>query len=221
MRRASGWLTIHVNFLPQTIQGRLQHGFRRARPARHRLQRGLERVGLVAPGVLTRLKPGKVGRLRLLLSFRLWSAVYEDLQSLRQRGWLTTYHNATGQLEQSAITVIGTGEARLDYILAATERDIFYDAPMDRLGSPDSGVEWSPSVSPMASVSLKKLGYWPLLPWPFQNAAKRRMQECVEQAHRRNITARFWGHSSDPSSRLGGLWREAIWKATLDAGADW
>lgn len=58
--------------------------------------------------------------------------VQEQLEGLRSKGYLT-YFNGTHTVP-GAITVVGTGNTPFDMVIAnTTYRDIFFDAPLDRL----------------------------------------------------------------------------------------
>ncbi|EOD45275.1 putative rrna biogenesis protein [Neofusicoccum parvum UCRNP2] len=74
----------------------------------------------------------------LLLDFKdrspaLWAAVQAQLQPLRNRGWLTRWDRERGARVTRAVTVVATGDAPFDAIVGAAHRDVFYDAPLDRL----------------------------------------------------------------------------------------
>lgn len=59
-----------------------------------------------------------------------WPYVLEQLQPLRERGWLTYVEN--GKLVKGPVTVVGTGNTRFDLLTAnETYRDVFFDAPLD------------------------------------------------------------------------------------------
>lgn len=139
---------------------------------------------------------------------RLYYEVLRDLQPLRSAGYLTTY-NSSGMFP-SAITVVGSGDARLDLIKAAEQRDLFFDAPLDRLHEFDFGSE----ISPMASVSLVKTGYSVF--FPYRSAPLEKIQSWVNTAHSKGIAARFWGTPNFPKAS-----RDTVWSILMSHGADW
>lgn len=85
--------------------------------------------------------------------FYLHPILIPYLESLRARKLLTTYDAVTKKLNTRPITVICSGKCRLEDVLAQQPRDIFYDAPLERLGD----FNYGPEVAPLASVSLVKL----------------------------------------------------------------
>ena len=74
----------------------------------------------------------------LLVDFKtegqnLWPVVSQQLQPLRERGYLT-YFNGTDVIE-GPITVVATGNAPFNKVVEnAHYRDIFFDAPLELLG---------------------------------------------------------------------------------------
>ncbi|CAG8254520.1 unnamed protein product [Penicillium salamii] len=80
--------------------------------------------------------------LLLLVDFKTagpatWHAVSKHLGPLRDRGYLTHFNGE--ELIQGPITVIGTGNTPFNLVTAnTTYRDIFFDAPLDRLVDEDS-----------------------------------------------------------------------------------
>lgn len=79
-------------------------------------------------------------------------AVEEQLEPLRSGGYLT-YFNGTDVIP-SAITVVGTGNTPFDMLVANTTfRDIFFDAPLDRLW--EKSKSW---VLPSESANRAALG---------------------------------------------------------------
>ena len=62
-----------------------------------------------------------------------WPVLQEQLAPLRDRGYLT-YFNGTNVIERP-ITVVGTGRTPYELLVKnSSYRDIFFDAPLDRLG---------------------------------------------------------------------------------------
>jgi hypothetical protein len=52
--------------------------------------------------------------------------------------------------------VVGTGNTPLDKVLAAAQRDLFYDAPIQDITNspPAGGIEWGPEIAPLASANF-------------------------------------------------------------------
>lgn len=80
----------------------------------------------------------------LLVDFKtdgheLWSELMNQLSPLREAGYLTQF-NGTDVVERP-ITVVGSGYVPFDLVVAnTTHRDIFCDAPLDRLS--DTSAKW-------------------------------------------------------------------------------
>ncbi len=95
----------------------------------------------------------------LLLDFKsdsegLWLAVQMALDPLRGKGWLRHWNGTSHSITEGPITIVATGNAPLDRILAnLTYRDVFYDAPLDKVGDP----LYNTSTSYYASTSLHKV----------------------------------------------------------------
>ncbi|KAK9854522.1 hypothetical protein MYU51_003583 [Penicillium brevicompactum] len=66
-----------------------------------------------------------------------WHAVSKHLAPLRDRGYLTYFNGE--ELIQGPVTVIGTGNTPFNLVAAnSTYRDIFFDAPLEKLVDEDS-----------------------------------------------------------------------------------
>ncbi|KAH6642021.1 hypothetical protein C7974DRAFT_302130 [Boeremia exigua] len=66
---------------------------------------------------------------------RIFPYVSAQISAFREKGYLTYYNGA--ETIQGPITVVATGNAPFDAIIAnTTYRDIFFDAPLDRLAAP-------------------------------------------------------------------------------------
>lgn len=64
--------------------------------------------------------------------------VSQQLEALRSKGYLTFWDGE--KVNSRAVTVIGTGNAPFnDVVSNTTYRDIFFDAPLDKLWEPSSG----------------------------------------------------------------------------------
>lgn len=87
-----------------------------------------------------------------------WPKVLEQLQPLRERGWLSYVDNDV--LHKRQITVVGTGETPFDVLMRnTTYRDGFFDAPLVTMWKDppesSSGLDSSPFLMPKASTAPK------------------------------------------------------------------
>ncbi|KII85730.1 hypothetical protein PLICRDRAFT_178761 [Plicaturopsis crispa FD-325 SS-3] len=138
--------------------------------------------------------------------------VLRQLASLRDAGYLTTYHTTNATLNASAITVVGTGNTPLAGIRALSPaRDIFFDAPLDTLAATDIDA----SISPLASTDYSGAVGWSGI-GDIGAAQAANVARLVGDAHARGIKARFW---DTPGWPVGA--RDAVWKALAERGADW
>ena len=180
----------------------------------------------------------------LLIDFKTdgattWPAVEAQLQPFRDRGYLT-YFNGT-ELVPGPITVVGTGNTPFNLVTAnTTYRDIFFDAPLDKLvdnesenlsgfptwqtgglgqglsGMPESitAETFNLTNSYYASVSFKKaIGF----PWPFHFSDKQMdlIRTHVRVAHQHGLKVRYWGLPGWPLSL-----RNHIWRILVQEGVD-
>ncbi|KAJ0418940.1 PLC-like phosphodiesterase [Aspergillus carlsbadensis] len=174
----------------------------------------------------------------LLIDFKTdgeetWDYVVEQLGPLRESGYLT-YYNGT-DIVNGPITVVGTGNTPFNRVAEnATYRDIFFDAPLDRLvdkvdridtpatvqarsgnsGQGLSGISngdiepdtFDTTNSYYASVSFKKaVG----IPWML-HLTDRQVQTIRSQiraAHRQGLKVRYWGTPDWPRSLRNHVWR--------------
>lgn len=141
----------------------------------------------------------------LLLDFKndalkTWTIVQEQLEPLRKRGMLTSWNGTTKEITQRPITVVGTGNAPFEMIIAnSTYRDIFFDAPLDQLNS-----TYSPENSYYASVSFQEgIGKFLFQPsW----SQTRRVKSQIAAASRYGLKARYWDTPSWPIARRNRIW---------------
>lgn len=138
-----------------------------------------------------------------------WSKVVEQLEPLRERGWLTQFSGGT--IHTRPITVVGTGDTPFDILTQnTTYRDYFFDAPLDQL----SGSPFDATNSYYASVSLgSAIGN----PWmgTFSVNQLRKVKQQVREAHVRGLKARYWDLPGWPV-RV----RNAIWDTLVEEGVD-
>ncbi|KAJ5945564.1 RRNA biogenesis protein RRP5 [Penicillium verhagenii] len=171
-----------------------------------------------------------------------WPAVAEQLAPLRDRGYLTHFNGR--EVVPGPITVVGTGNTPFNLAIAnSTYRDIFFDAPLDKLvdieNSNDELVSFSSAKGPSslgqglsgmpdiitantfnttnsfyASVDFKAaIGF----PWPFHFSKYQidLIRTHVRVAHQHGLKVRYWGLPSWPRSL-----RNHIWRILVQEGVD-
>ncbi|KAE8380129.1 PLC-like phosphodiesterase [Aspergillus bertholletiae] len=177
----------------------------------------------------------------LLIDFKTdgdttWNMVAEQLLPLRRRGYLTHFNGT--DMVKGPITVVGTGNTPFNVVAAnTTYRDIFFDAPLEKLAEDDeetadlsseiagqglsglSGDEivadtfnWTNSY--YASVSFRQsIGF----PWLFHLSDRQmnKMKAQIRGAHQRGLKVRYWELPSWPRSL-----RNHIWTVLVREGVD-
>lgn len=163
----------------------------------------------------------------LLVDFKedrelIWTHLMEQLQPLRDLGYLTYFNGS--EILSRPLTIVASGNAPLEQILrSTTHRDIFYDAPLDVLAHPTfstvtdlkmDGSIFNDHNSYYASVGFhKSIGSLPLGRLSQGQLAKIRNQ--VRVAHERGLKVRYWGTPKWPA----GL-RNYVWRALVREGVD-
>jgi hypothetical protein len=169
----------------------------------------------------------------LLVDFKnngrdIFPVVYQQLTALREKGYLT-YFNGQSTIE-GAITVVATGNAPFDLITAnSTYRDIFFDAPLDKLGDETSsndvakrGGQGTVGTSPTshfdstnsyyASTNFGKSIGW-LWFGRISDAQLSLIRSQIRGTKARGLKARYW---SAPKWPLG--LRNKVWKMLVEEG---
>lgn len=138
-----------------------------------------------------------------------WAKVVEQLEPLRQRGWLSFYANGTTHTRP--ITVVGTGNTPFDLLTSnTTYRDYFYDAPLHKLTTADYGAtnSYYASVSFGAAIGSPWMG-------GLGTEQIERIRAHVQAAHARGLKARYWDLPSWPIGT-----RNRLWNVLVNEGVD-
>jgi hypothetical protein len=180
----------------------------------------------------------------LLVDFKtdgatLFPHVEDHLTALREKNYLTYFDGV--KIVPGPITVVGTGNAPFQLITAnSTYRDIFFDAPLDKLttdtslllsgpiisrrndGQGNTGIDPTLGASQFrsdnsyyASVNFKQsIGF----PWRghLSKAQLTKLREQIKAAHDKGLKARYWNTPEWPV----GL-RNHIWRVLVDEGVDY
>lgn len=146
----------------------------------------------------------------LMLDFKengtdLWPSVQQHLTPLREAGYLQ-YWNGTS-LIPGPITIVGTGKAPFDLINAnASYRDIFFDAPLDKLGE---DTKYNHANSYYASVAMSRtIGR--LWGGRLSSAQRAKVQSQIDVARQRGLLARYWATPGWPISLESRVWRDLV-----------
>ncbi|TID18997.1 PLC-like phosphodiesterase [Venturia nashicola] len=184
----------------------------------------------------------------LLVDFKtdgptLFPFVESQLSALREKNYLTYFDGKS--IIKGAVTVVGTGNAPFQLLTAnTTYRDIFFDAPLDKLtptsipsGSPTGGLplplpgisatgggQGSVGVTPSTNFNQENSYYASVnfgrsigFPWRGHLSPKQRhkLRAQIKAAHAKGLKARYW---NTPAWPIGV--RNHVWKVLMDEGAD-
>lgn len=141
--------------------------------------------------------------------------VVQALQPLRSAGYLTTF-NGTG-ITPGPVTVIGTGNTPLDQVQPVENRDYFFDAPLQSLGTTASNI--TKSVSPIASVDFAAV-FGTINGTSFNSSQLATLRQQIATANSKGIGARYWDTPAWPISTRNGVWRTLINEGVALLNAD-
>ncbi|KAH8725756.1 PLC-like phosphodiesterase [Phaeosphaeriaceae sp. PMI808] len=165
----------------------------------------------------------------LLVDFKnngseIYPVVSHHLSALRKKDYLTYFNGET--IIKRPITVVATGNAPFNLISPnTTHRDIFFDAPLDRLATttitphPHTNGQGNVGTSPTshfdstnslyASVNFRQaVG---LVWWRGMSAAQvLTVRAQIRSAHERGLKARYWGTPTWPVGVRNGVWKTLV-----------
>lgn len=135
--------------------------------------------------------------------------VVEALEPLRSRGWLTTFED--GRVRQGPITVVGSGKTPFDVLMGnSTRRDVFFDAPLDRIANQ----AYDETNSYYSSVAIGQ-GLGTVWFGVLRESQLQQLRYQVRQAHDRGLKARYWDLPAWPISA-----RNRVWDTLVSEGVD-
>lgn len=139
-----------------------------------------------------------------------WTKVVEQLEPLRERGWLTYF--ADGTVHSRPVTVVGTGNTPFELVVQnTTYRDTFFDAPLGKLATVnpyDATNSYYASVSFGAALGDTFFGI-------LSEDQMVTMRRQVGEAHDKGLKARYWDLPDWPV-----MVRDSIWDILVDEGVD-
>ncbi|EUC31367.1 hypothetical protein COCCADRAFT_27887 [Bipolaris zeicola 26-R-13] len=169
----------------------------------------------------------------LLVDFKndghaIFPVVSNHLSALREKGYLS-YYNGTSVVS-GAITVVATGNAPFDLITAnSTYRDIFFDAPLDKLNNTSSS---SDTITPDGQGTVGTTpnshfdstnSYYASVNWGstvgwlwfgrLSSAQLAKIRDQIRTAEERGLKSRYW---SAPKWPIG--LRNRVWRILVEEG---
>ncbi|KAF2023685.1 hypothetical protein EK21DRAFT_80296 [Setomelanomma holmii] len=140
-----------------------------------------------------------------------WPAVLAALEPLRSGNWLTTYDGR--EIFNRPVTVIGTGNTVLDDVRKYLPRDMFFDAPLAQLNTPQySNLNAYEAI--IASTNFAA-SFGDVRKGEMNDTQLGLLREQIGDAHEKGIMARYWNQPAYPIGT-----RNAIWRILWDEGVD-
>lgn len=141
--------------------------------------------------------------------FATLAAVQEQLEPLRQKGWLTYWNGTT--IVPGPITHVGTGNTPFAGVLNSsysnsTYRSVFFDAPLDELSSN----KYNASNSYYASVSIHQV-FAGKAKIPHDGLTKAQLATVkaqIDRAATLGLVSRYWDLPAWPVSRRITVWEQ-------------
>lgn len=147
----------------------------------------------------------------LLIDFKsdgheTWPVLLEQLQPLRDQGWLTYFNGE--KLIRGPLTVVGTGNTPFDLVREnKTNRFVFFDAPLKDVLNPayTSENSYYASVQMGSAIGQATFG--------LSDEQVRTLSRQIQDAAEKGLYSRYWDTPSWPISR-----RNKVWFALTDHG---
>ncbi|KAH8600394.1 hypothetical protein B0O99DRAFT_682081 [Bisporella sp. PMI_857] len=128
-------------------------------------------------------------RKRPARSVALGILVNEQLEPLRQNGWLTHWNSSLSYVTTRPVTVVVSGMASFEWWLPiSTYRDIFFDAPLYDIENPQYDV----TNSFYASADIKRAVGKKLSLGKFNSHQRAVIKRQIAAASKKGLKARYW-----------------------------
>lgn len=141
----------------------------------------------------------------LLIDFKsdgheTWPVLLEQLQPLRERGWLTYFDGK--KVVPGPLTIVGTGNTPFDLVEQTnTNRFIFFDAPLDDISNPT----YTSENSYYASAKLSK-AVGPVWFNKLRSSQIETIKSQINAAKEKGLKSRYWSTPSWPVSLRDKVW---------------
>lgn len=140
--------------------------------------------------------------------------VQEQLEPLRTRGWLSTFSD--GKVRYGPVTVVGTGNTPFDAIMQnSTFRDIFFDAPLDKLTEAGAKEKYNNQTSYYTSVDFSR-SIGSVWFGGISDDQRQKIQDHVKAAHALGLKVRYWELPAWPIHL-----RNYVWEILVQEGVDY
>lgn len=139
--------------------------------------------------------------------YEIWPVLLDQLQTFRDRNWLTYYDGKT--LHQGPLTIVGTGDTPFELVQQnSTNRFIFYDAPLRSISEPQYNITnsfWA-SANLKAAIGIVWLG-------KFSSKQEKTLKQQIQAAEDKGLKSRYYGTPAWPISV-----RDNVWAKLMDLG---
>ncbi|KAH8732473.1 PLC-like phosphodiesterase [Phaeosphaeriaceae sp. PMI808] len=135
---------------------------------------------------------------------KIWPILLSQLQSLRDKNWLTYYDGTT--LHQGPLTIVGSGKTPFELVQQnSTNRYIFYDAPLRSV----SETQYNTTNSYYASANLKAAmgGLWL---GRFTQLQKETLKQQIRAAEEKGLKSRYWDTPAWPIGMRDSAWLKLV-----------
>ncbi|BGP14868.1 Altered inheritance of mitochondria protein 6 [Rhodosporidiobolus nylandii] len=170
---------------------------------------------------------GNITPIQLLVDIKTrgnetYHAVLRELSLLRERNWLTQWNST--HIVPGPVQVLLTGNGiNLDVrsqIAAQTQRDVFLDAPLLRLGETWEGVDgltygWNSTLSPMASSAFSSSTSWTGR-FAINETEGKSLGNLIHAAQSGGFKTRLWSAPRWPT-----FVRDRVWRTLYEIGVDY
>ncbi|KAH8804835.1 hypothetical protein F5884DRAFT_428500 [Xylogone sp. PMI_703] len=184
-------------------------------PAASNLTEGIDRDGFDNTSLTGVFSMVPTQTFVLLLDFKtdkggIWDEVLSELDPLRSAGYLTHWTPETGVVTRP-LTIVASGSAPFSSILAnTTYRDVFYDAPLNKLS--EANTPYNSNNSYYASASLGA-GVGKVWFGKLSGGQARKAEAQIQRAGELGLMSRYW---DTPSWPVG--WRNRVWERLVGLG---
>lgn len=137
----------------------------------------------------------------------IWPVVIQQLEPLRQGGWLTFWNNSTNSITRRPVLVVGSGNTPFDSVVSnSTYRDVFFDAPLNDVSNSryDTSNSYTASISMQVAVGEIWFGR-------FSSTQRNTIQMQISQAKTKGLVPRYWDTIAWPIS-----WRNYVWNTLIN-----
>lgn len=147
--------------------------------------------------------------LKLLIDFKneghkIWPVLQSQLQSLRDKNWLTYYDGMT--MHKGPLTIVGTGRTPFELVQQnSTNRYIFFDAPLRTISEPQYNSTNSYYASTNFGAAVGKLWFAKI-----SSSQEDTMRQQIAAAEAKGLKSRYWDTPAWPVGLRAKVWAKLM-----------